>query len=150
MACNSGGHVSTVKTGVTGYLCEPTPEGFSKAMAKFIGNSELAGRMGTEARKHVVYLIFTKTLGQRLISCSSNSTPWMYPRITTHTPGTKRHIAVRLSFKTPACLSRCLVKPPTMDWGKRTTFIYPTSNKHQHQARGSTRLPRSLHLTSVA
>jgi alpha-1,3/alpha-1,6-mannosyltransferase len=66
IACNSGGPVETVKSGVTGYLCEPTPDDFSKAMAKFVENSELANRMGTEARKHVVESFSTKTLGQRL------------------------------------------------------------------------------------
>ncbi|XP_024008175.1 alpha-1,3/1,6-mannosyltransferase ALG2 [Eutrema salsugineum] len=66
IACNSGGPVETVKSGVTGYLCEPTPEDFSKAMAKFIGNSELANQMGNEARKHVVESFSTQTFGQRL------------------------------------------------------------------------------------
>lgn len=62
VACNSGGLVETVKSEVTGYLCEPTPEDFSKAME----DSELANRMGTEAREHVVESFSTKTFGQRL------------------------------------------------------------------------------------
>ncbi|KAL0680362.1 hypothetical protein Bca4012_008344 [Brassica carinata] len=47
IACNSGGPVETVKSGVTGYLCEPNPEDFSSAMAKFVEDPELA-------RGHVV------------------------------------------------------------------------------------------------
>ncbi|VVA95785.1 unnamed protein product [Arabis nemorensis] len=66
IACNSGGPVETVKNGVTGYLCEPTPEEFSSAMAKFIENPELGNRMGTEARKHVVESFSVKTFGQKL------------------------------------------------------------------------------------
>lgn len=66
IACNSGGPVETVKNGVTGYLCEPTPEDFSSAMAKFIENPELANRMGSEARKHIVESFSVKTFGQKL------------------------------------------------------------------------------------
>ncbi|KAJ8543006.1 hypothetical protein K7X08_005529 [Anisodus acutangulus] len=35
IACNSGGPVETVKNGVTGFLCDPNPQEFSLAMAKF-------------------------------------------------------------------------------------------------------------------
>ncbi|CAF1914259.1 unnamed protein product, partial [Brassica napus] len=35
IACNSGGPMETVKNGVTGYLCEATPEDFSSAVGKF-------------------------------------------------------------------------------------------------------------------
>ncbi|XP_010537724.1 PREDICTED: alpha-1,3/1,6-mannosyltransferase ALG2 [Tarenaya hassleriana] len=66
IACNSGGPVETVKTGVTGYLCNPTPEDFSSAMARFIENPDLTKTMGTEARKHVVGFFSTKAFGQRL------------------------------------------------------------------------------------
>lgn len=58
--------METVKNGVTGYLCEPTPEDFSSAMARFIENPELANKLGTEARKHVVESFSVKTLGQKL------------------------------------------------------------------------------------
>ncbi|CAN8240330.1 unnamed protein product [Cochlearia groenlandica] len=66
IACNSGGPVETVKDGVTGYLCEPTPEDFSSAMSRFIENPELANKMGAEARKHVVESFSVKTFGQKL------------------------------------------------------------------------------------
>lgn len=58
--------METVKNEVTGYLCEPTPEDFSSAMARFIENPELANRMGAEARNHVVESFSVKTFGQRL------------------------------------------------------------------------------------
>ncbi|CAG7904945.1 unnamed protein product [Brassica rapa] len=66
IACNSGGPVETVKSGETGYLCEPTPEDFSSAMAKFVEDPELARRMGSEARKHVVESFSAKTFGEKL------------------------------------------------------------------------------------
>lgn len=66
IACNSGGPVETVKNGETGYLCEPTPEDFSSAMAKFIEDPELGRRMGREARRHVVESFSVKTFGHKL------------------------------------------------------------------------------------
>ncbi|KAG2322822.1 hypothetical protein Bca52824_016035 [Brassica carinata] len=66
IACNSGGPVETVKNGATGYLCEPSPEDFSSAMAKFIEDPELASRMGSGARRHVVESFSVKTFGQKL------------------------------------------------------------------------------------
>ena len=36
IACNSGGPVETIKDGETGFLCDPTPQKFSLAMAKLI------------------------------------------------------------------------------------------------------------------
>lgn len=66
IACNSGGPVETVNNGVTGFLCEPTPEDFSSAMARFIKNPELANRMGAEARNNVVESFSVKTFGQKL------------------------------------------------------------------------------------
>ncbi|KAF8103490.1 hypothetical protein N665_0188s0425 [Sinapis alba] len=66
IACNSGGPVETVKNGATGYLCEPSPEDFSSAMAKFLEDPELASRMGSEARRHVVESFSVKTFGQKL------------------------------------------------------------------------------------
>ncbi|CAF2206780.1 unnamed protein product [Brassica napus] len=66
IACNSGGPVETVKSGATGYLCEPSPEDFSSAMAKFVEDPELARRMGSEARKHVVESFSAKTFGEKL------------------------------------------------------------------------------------
>ncbi|CAI9784265.1 unnamed protein product [Fraxinus pennsylvanica] len=53
IACNSGGPVETVKNGVTGFLCDPSPQEFSTAMANFIRDPQMSEAMGREARKHV-------------------------------------------------------------------------------------------------
>lgn len=66
IACYSGGPVETVKDGATGYLCDPTPQDFSLAMAKFIRDPQMAQKMGVEARRHVTESFSTKIFGQRL------------------------------------------------------------------------------------
>ncbi|KAF6169533.1 hypothetical protein GIB67_018900 [Kingdonia uniflora] len=66
IACNSGGPVETIKDSVTGFLCEPTPQEFSFAMAKLISDSQMAEKMGREARLHVSEGFSTKIFGQRL------------------------------------------------------------------------------------
>ncbi|XP_047939312.1 alpha-1,3/1,6-mannosyltransferase ALG2-like isoform X1 [Salvia hispanica] len=66
IACNSGGPVESIKNGVTGYLCEPTPRDFSVAMSNFVCDPLLSTTMGEEARQHVVETFSTKTFGQRL------------------------------------------------------------------------------------
>ncbi|KAJ4844367.1 hypothetical protein Tsubulata_029731 [Turnera subulata] len=66
IACNSGGPVESVKNGVTGFLCEPTPQEFSSAMAKLIRDPQMAKEMGEEARRHVTESFSTKTFGQHL------------------------------------------------------------------------------------
>jgi alpha-1,3/alpha-1,6-mannosyltransferase len=68
IACNSGGPVETVKDGVTGFLCEPTPLAFSLVMAKFTQDPEMAKKMGEEARCHVTESFSTNTFGQQLNS----------------------------------------------------------------------------------
>ncbi|KAK2641811.1 hypothetical protein Ddye_023574 [Dipteronia dyeriana] len=66
IACNSGGPVETVKNEVSGFLCDPTPEEFSLAMAKLIKDPEMAKTMGEEARQHVTRSFSTTIFGQRL------------------------------------------------------------------------------------
>ncbi|OIW11587.1 hypothetical protein TanjilG_15281 [Lupinus angustifolius] len=66
IACNSGGPVESIKNGVTGFLCNPTPQDFSLAMTRFIEDPKGAERMGKEARKHVIDSFSTKTFGQHL------------------------------------------------------------------------------------
>ncbi|KAG6689105.1 hypothetical protein I3842_11G158300 [Carya illinoinensis] len=65
IACNSGGPVETIKDGETGYLCDPTPQQFSSAMAKLVQDPQMAKIMGKEARRHVESFS-TKTFGLRL------------------------------------------------------------------------------------
>ncbi|RDX61801.1 Alpha-1,3/1,6-mannosyltransferase ALG2, partial [Mucuna pruriens] len=52
IACNSGGPVESIKNGVTGFLCDPTPQEFSLAMGNLINEPQGAERMGREARRH--------------------------------------------------------------------------------------------------
>ncbi|KAM7278690.1 hypothetical protein ACFE04_005824 [Oxalis oulophora] len=76
IACNSGGPVETVKDGVTGFLCEPTPLAFSLAMAKFTQDPEMARKMGEEAQRHVTESFSTKTFGKQLNSFITEVTGW--------------------------------------------------------------------------
>ncbi|XP_021769755.1 alpha-1,3/1,6-mannosyltransferase ALG2-like [Chenopodium quinoa] len=66
IACNSGGPTETIKHEVTGFLCDPNPQEFSLAMGKLIQDPNLAGKMGKEARQHVIESFSTKVFGQRL------------------------------------------------------------------------------------
>ena len=66
IGCNSGGPVETIKDGVTGFLCNPTPSDFSFAMARLIREPQIAVSMGEDARKHVSESFSTRILGQRL------------------------------------------------------------------------------------
>lgn len=66
IACNSGGPVESIKNGVTGFLCNPTPLEFSQAMFKLVKDPQEAERMGREARRHVTESFSTKTFGQQL------------------------------------------------------------------------------------
>ncbi|KAM0040196.1 putative hexosyltransferase [Helianthus debilis subsp. tardiflorus] len=66
IACNSGGPVESVKDGETGFLCDPSPQSFSLAMAKFLKDPSLAESMGSKARAHVASSFSTKTFGNQL------------------------------------------------------------------------------------
>ncbi|GAB4849381.1 hypothetical protein Ancab_004178 [Ancistrocladus abbreviatus] len=66
ITCNSGGPKETIKHGVTGFLCDPTPGDFCGAMAEFIKDPHMAETMGKDARQHVLELFSTKVFGQHL------------------------------------------------------------------------------------
>ncbi|CAM8992243.1 unnamed protein product [Rhodiola kirilowii] len=66
IACNSGGPVETIKNEETGFLCNPTPEEFSSAMARFIQDDQLTEQMGKAARQHVVESFSTNKFGKSL------------------------------------------------------------------------------------
>lgn len=66
IAYNSGGPIESIKNGVTGYLCEATPQDFSTAMCNFLKDPQLSRTMGVEARRHVVESFSTKTFGHHL------------------------------------------------------------------------------------
>lgn len=53
IAVNNGGPLETVVHEETGFLCEPTPEAFAAAMARFVKDPNLAGRMGAKGRQRV-------------------------------------------------------------------------------------------------
>lgn len=53
IAVNNGGPTESVVSGVTGYLCEPTPTAFAHAYERLL-NGEVAELMGSAARKHVI------------------------------------------------------------------------------------------------
>ncbi|KAL3336223.1 hypothetical protein AABB24_032120 [Solanum stoloniferum] len=66
IACNSGGPVETVKHGVTGFLCDPSPREFASAMSNFIQDPHMSEKMGQDARQHVAESFSTKIFGQHL------------------------------------------------------------------------------------
>ncbi|CAA7406601.1 unnamed protein product [Spirodela intermedia] len=66
IACDSGGPTETVKHGVTGFLCSPTPREFSEAMLKLASDPAMAARMGEAAHRHVSQAFSTKVFGERL------------------------------------------------------------------------------------
>lgn len=66
IAVSSGGPLETVVDEVTGFLCEPTPEAFSRAMARVYAGREETSAMGEAGRRHVVenfsFVAFTRKL----------------------------------------------------------------------------------------
>lgn len=66
IACNSGGPVETVKHGVTGFLCDPSPREFASAMSNFIQDLHMSEKMGQDAHQHVAESFSTKIFGQHL------------------------------------------------------------------------------------
>jgi len=64
VACNSGGPLETVVDGVTGFLCDPTPQSFAKALQVLVGQPELAHKMGAAGRQHVMDNFGTHVLQQ--------------------------------------------------------------------------------------
>ncbi|CAG8555057.1 4842_t:CDS:2 [Cetraspora pellucida] len=52
IACNSGGPRETVRNGITGVLCSPTPLEFSEAIADFISGVHDRKVMGDSGREH--------------------------------------------------------------------------------------------------
>lgn len=72
VACNSGGPEESVQHAKTGYLCEPTPESFSSAMALILQDFSRAEIMGKNARKHVEKNFSRQVFGERLNSIIHN------------------------------------------------------------------------------
>ncbi|MQL94674.1 hypothetical protein Taro_027340 [Colocasia esculenta] len=66
IACDSGGPMESIKHGITGFLCDPTPLEFSQAMHKLASDPEMAASMGEEARDHVSRTFSTNVFGEQL------------------------------------------------------------------------------------
>ncbi|KAG2446848.1 hypothetical protein HYH02_008005 [Chlamydomonas schloesseri] len=78
VAVNSGGPTESVVSGVTGFLCDPTPAAFAGAMAALMGGSSAGGKaggkegassaeeMGAAARAHVEAKFSRRAFGDAL------------------------------------------------------------------------------------
>jgi len=53
VAVRSGGPLETILHGETGYLCEPTPDAFARALTRIVTDPAAARRMGEAGRAHV-------------------------------------------------------------------------------------------------
>jgi alpha-1,3/alpha-1,6-mannosyltransferase len=73
IAVSSGGPLETVEHGVTGYLCEQTPEAFSGAMEKFVTKDKAKKKqieeMGIKGRERVARLFSKTALKDKLEIC---------------------------------------------------------------------------------
>lgn len=73
IAVSSGGPLETVDDGVTGYLCEQTPEAFSGAMEKFVTKDKTKKKqideMGLKGKERVARLFSKTALRENLESC---------------------------------------------------------------------------------
>lgn len=54
IAVNNGGPLETVQDGVTGFLCEPAAEAFSRVMERLYSDPVEAKTMGEAGRRHVI------------------------------------------------------------------------------------------------
>jgi alpha-1,3/alpha-1,6-mannosyltransferase len=66
IAVNRGSPLETVVVGRTGLLSEPTPDGFAAGIVRFIGEPDLARRMGDAGRIHVQERFSRERFGDRL------------------------------------------------------------------------------------
>ena len=66
VAAASGGPLESVRAGVTGYLCEPTPTEFGAAMAAIAADLPAAARMGAAGYDHVRDTFSRERLGAQL------------------------------------------------------------------------------------
>ena len=62
VAVNSGGPKETIVDGVTGFLCDDTPETFGRALVQLLQDPEQAAAMGRAGRDHVQATFGTQRL----------------------------------------------------------------------------------------
>ncbi|XP_006863256.1 PREDICTED: alpha-1,3/1,6-mannosyltransferase ALG2 [Chrysochloris asiatica] len=66
IATNSGGPLESILHNITGFLCEPDPVNFSKAMEKFIYNPSLKTTMGLAGRARVQEKFSSEAFAEQL------------------------------------------------------------------------------------
>jgi alpha-1,3/alpha-1,6-mannosyltransferase len=66
VAVNRGGPAETIVAGETGFLCPPTPEAFTDALARLLTDGDLAARMGRTGRARVTEHFSRTVFGTRL------------------------------------------------------------------------------------
>ena len=66
IVANRGGPLETVIDGRTGFLCEPTAEGFAAGIRRLLDDPDRAREMGAAGRLHVETSFSRDTLGARL------------------------------------------------------------------------------------
>ncbi len=66
VAAAGGGPLETVRHGETGFLCEPSPEAFARALARIVTDPPLVERLGREARKRAADDFSLSAFGRQL------------------------------------------------------------------------------------
>jgi glycosyltransferase involved in cell wall biosynthesis len=64
---DSGGPAELVADGVSGYICEPTPEAIAQALRRLMDDPGLAERMGGEALTAASRLTWPETVRQLIV-----------------------------------------------------------------------------------
>jgi alpha-1,3/alpha-1,6-mannosyltransferase len=66
VAVNAAGPAETVRHGVTGWLCDPTPEAFADAAARLLSDQDAADNMGRAGHAHVTQHFSLDAFGDSL------------------------------------------------------------------------------------
>lgn len=74
IAANSGGPVEIIQHGQTGYLCNPKPDDFAKAMHSLHQDHDQAAQMGEQAHEHVMRNFSMKSLAFSLQNAIDKAT----------------------------------------------------------------------------
>ena len=85
VAVNSGGPKETIVHGVTGYLCDGTPEAFADALQNYINDASLATQMGIAGRSHVQNQFSQSQFQQEWISLVKEAVTFGRRRLGTQT-----------------------------------------------------------------
>lgn len=72
IAVNSGGPTETIVDDQTGYLCEPYPKEFAKAMLKLVRSSKVAEKMGDMGQKRVQQRFSFEAFSEKLDGICKN------------------------------------------------------------------------------